>query len=93
MTSRNAWSLEGARALLVDVRAKTECAVAEVDQLEQRRREIVPGSEEDSGVEQALRQTVSTWVRAMEALGVDAKGAWLVDFDTGSGYYCWRWWW
>jgi hypothetical protein len=27
----------------------------------------------------------------MEALGVEVKGPWLVDFDNGEGYYCWRW--
>jgi hypothetical protein len=27
----------------------------------------------------------------MEAFGADVKGLWLVDFDNGSGYYCWRW--
>jgi hypothetical protein len=27
----------------------------------------------------------------MEALGLEVKGLWLVDFDNGSGYYCWRW--
>ena len=27
----------------------------------------------------------------MEALGVEVKGPWLVDFDSGAGYYCWRW--
>jgi hypothetical protein len=27
----------------------------------------------------------------MEALGVEVKGLWLVDFDNGSGYYCWQW--
>jgi hypothetical protein len=27
----------------------------------------------------------------MEALGAEVKGVWLVDFDNGSGYYCWRW--
>ena len=25
------------------------------------------------------------------ALGADVKGLWLVDFDTGAGYYCWKW--
>ena len=28
--------------------------------------------------------------REMEALGADVKGLWLVDFDNGSGYYCWQ---
>ena len=27
----------------------------------------------------------------MEALGLEVKGPWLVDFDCGSGLYCWRW--
>ena len=27
----------------------------------------------------------------MEALGVEVKGLWRVDFDNGSGYYCWQW--
>jgi hypothetical protein len=31
------------------------------------------------------------WAREMEALGLEVKGLWLVDFDSGSGYYCWQW--
>jgi len=27
----------------------------------------------------------------MEALGLEVKGLWLVDFDNGSGYFCWTW--
>jgi hypothetical protein len=27
----------------------------------------------------------------MEALGLEVKGLWLVDFDNGSGYFCWKW--
>ena len=38
-----------------------------------------------------LASAVAAWVRAMEALGVEVEGRWLVDFDHGRGYYCWRW--
>jgi hypothetical protein len=31
------------------------------------------------------------WSREQEALGVETKGLWLVDFDSGSGYFCWQW--
>jgi hypothetical protein len=24
------------------------------------------------------------------SLGCEVKGVWLVDWDTGDGYYCWR---
>ena len=31
-----------------------------------------------------------TWTRDMEMLGVVVKGLWLIDFDSGEGYYCWK---
>ena len=39
----------------------------------------------------AIQAVIERWSREMEALGAEVKGVWLVDFDTGSGYYCWRW--
>lgn len=48
-------------------------------------------SVEAAELEAKLRTVVSRWIRQMEALGVAVKGLWLVDFDNGSGYYCWRW--
>ena len=33
---------------------------------------------------------VSSWAEEILALGVEIKGLWLVDFDSGAGYYCWR---
>ena len=26
----------------------------------------------------------------MRSLGLEIKGLWLVDFDSGAGYYCWK---
>ena len=37
-----------------------------------------------------LEQLVEDWTRRMQALGVEVKDLWLIDFDNGSGYYCWR---
>jgi len=60
--------------------------------LEARRSDIGPGDDAArTALEQELARAVSGWVRAMEALGVEVKGRWLVDFDNGRGYYCWRW--
>ena len=39
-SSGRAWSLAGARALVGDVRAKTERAVAEVERLEEKRSQV-----------------------------------------------------
>ena len=35
-------------------------------------------------------EIVTGWTEAMVDRGLEVKGLWLVDFDSGSGYYCWR---
>ncbi len=89
--TKRRWTLEGSRALLQDVRARTETAARTVDELLEKRDACDPNSEAFVELDSQLRIEVSRWVRAMEALGVDVKGLWLVDFDNGSGYYCWKW--
>ena len=86
------WSLATAREIAVEVRRITAAAVEEVEALEARR-DAVDASDKDAraALEQEVRRGVARWVRAMEALGVEVKGRWLVDFDNGRGYYCWRW--
>ena len=29
-------------------------------------------------------------MRQITGLGLEVKGLWLVDFDSGAGYYCWK---
>lgn len=83
------WTLEAARQILPEVRRHTARAVREVEALSTRKDE--GGDETAAERRQHVARVVSRWIRTMEALGVDAKGAWLVDFDSGSGFYCWRW--
>ncbi len=83
------WTLEGARAVFPDVRTRTERAVRRVDALLEGRPEDAMRS--DPALREQVEGIVSRWVREMEALGTDIKGLWLVDFDNGSGYYCWKW--
>ena len=33
---------------------------------------------------------VSEWAASIQSLGIVVKGLWLIDFDSGSGFYCWR---
>jgi hypothetical protein len=85
------WSLEGARAVLPDVRARTERAVRAADSLAAQRDAAPEGSSDRKTFEERLESVLMRWAREMEALGADVKGVWLVDFDNGNGYYCWRW--
>ena len=84
------WSLETARAMLDEVRSRTERAVQQADPLNVGRASVA-GTPAEAEVEARLRRVVSRWIREMEALGVAVKAPWRVDFDNGSGYYCWRW--
>jgi hypothetical protein len=88
-----AWSLATAREMVREVRRLTAPAVAAVEALEARRDELAARANDPvrQALEQELAQALAAWVRAMEALGVEVKGRWLVDFDNGRGYYCWRW--
>lgn len=85
------WSLEAARALLPDVRSRTARAVTEVETLEAARDAAAEGSAERAEAELRLEQAALRWAREMDALGLEVKGLWLVDFDSGAGYYCWTW--
>lgn len=84
-----AWTLEGARAVLGDVRALTERAVREAEALLLERERAEPARRRE--IDARMQGVVSRWAREIEALGAEAKGAWRVDFDNGSGSYCWRW--
>ncbi len=35
-------------------------------------------------------RVVEEWAESVLALEVEVKGLWLVDFDSGAGYYCWK---
>ena len=89
--AKRQWSLEGARALLDEVRERTGRAVGEVEKLLAEGEGQETGSPERQAIDARIRVAVSRWLRSMEALGLEIKGLWLVDFDNGSGYYCWRW--
>jgi hypothetical protein len=83
-----------------EVRERTAGAAGEVEKLLAEREGRKAGSPERQAIDAQIRVAVSRWVRSvavsrwvrsMEALGLEVKGLWLVDFDNGSGYYCWRW--
>ena len=74
---RKIFTLDEARALLPRVKELTSDAVARFSQL--------PGDQEDE-----RRAIVEGWVGELESLGCEIKGLWLVDFDSGGGYYCWK---
>jgi len=83
------FSLAEASALLPQVKHLTADAVRRAEALAAQLRGLVEDNPEHSILSQALRDVVSGWAAEVQALGLQAKGLWLVDFDNGEGYYCW----
>ena len=79
---KRTFSYAEARALLPRVRALTEAAYRKVAEIEGR-----PPAETSA---EEVEAVVADWARQVIELGLEVKGAWLADFDNGSGYYCWR---
>ena len=45
---------------------------------------------EGADSEDDRQEVVRGWIQQLSELGVVIKGLWLVDFDSGAGYYCWK---
>ncbi|MBK9324602.1 MAG: DUF2203 domain-containing protein [Bdellovibrionaceae bacterium] len=41
-------------------------------------------------LEARLSDIVTRWQSKIEKLGAQPKGLWLADFDSGDGYFCWK---
>ncbi len=80
------FTFDEARALLPSIRERTRRAVEEIEALEER------GAEEEAAhLEKEAEDVFRRWAGEISGPGVEVKGPWLVDFDSGAGYYCWRW--
>jgi hypothetical protein len=88
--SRRVFSYDEALSLFPLVRERTAAAVREVDELAAALGAVAPAPEEIADPESAFRDVVDRWAREVESWGCEVKGLWLVDWDAGDGYFCWR---
>ena len=84
------FTLAEAQALFPLVRSITQAAYAELDPVRQQLAAMIPSNPQIHAVEKLYETIVRRWVAKMERLGLVIKGLWLVDFDTGDGYLCWK---
>jgi hypothetical protein len=72
------------------VRRLTREAVLQVESIFQRVESQEELDDRQAELESATQSIVDAWASQIEGLGCEVKGLWLVDFDSGAGYYCWR---
>lgn len=86
MIGKRVFTYEEAAALLPEVQRITAAAVDEAEELI---RQVSTEAEADA-LAGRYQNIVTRWAEAIMRLGIEVKGLWLIDFDNGSGYYCWR---
>jgi len=85
------FTLEEARAILPKVQAVTQ-PVFELASSLAEELQVAEDRGDDSRVESLqlrLETLMDSWADAVRDLGPDVKGPWLVDFNSGDGYWCW----
>jgi hypothetical protein len=84
------FTLAEARKLLPQVRDVTQQYHDRVEAVRERADDVQePG--DLAALEQHMQDLMREWAAAVMALGVEVKGLWLADFDSGDGYYyCWK---
>jgi hypothetical protein len=84
------FSLEQAEHLLPIVKKITKRAVDRFVVLEEKLQHVQDQPKKWQEVEQEIAELLNEWSDKIAKLGCLPKGIWLVDFDNGKGYYCWR---
>jgi len=84
------FTLAEAQALFPLVRRVTAASHRELEPVRQLLERTVPSHPDLPQIERRYETIVRRWVGKMERLGLVVKGLWLVDFDTGDGYLCWK---
>lgn len=84
------FSLAEAQALFPLVRGITQRAAEALAPVQRQLKVLPRRSPELQAAEERYQTLVNGWVNKMRRLGLVVKGLWLVDFDTGDGYLCWK---
>jgi hypothetical protein len=84
-SSKRIFSYDEALATFPAVRDLTAAAVRQVEALTNEE-----GDDRSEELDEARERIVQAWAREITSIGCEVKGLWLVDWDSGDGYYCWR---
>lgn len=88
---REVFSLEDAQRILPVVRrityefsAKVELLIARLETLQLNQTETI------CALEKQVNELIQQWNDKIRKLGADPRGLWVVDFNNGGGFFCWK---
>lgn len=84
------FSLEQAQDMLPVIKKITKRAVDRFLVLEEKLQHFQDHPDKWQQVEEEIADLLNHWSEKIAKLGCLPKGIWLVDFDNGRGYFCWR---
>lgn len=84
------FDLEAVHRLLPSVQTLTAGAAERADEVVSKAQRFEERDPRRSMLEHTLRDIVEEWAHRIAEMGAEAKGLWLVDFDNGTGYWCWK---
>ncbi len=84
------FTLSEASDALKLVKSITHDSYVQLQAIKSKLEKLLPSDPRVVFVEKEYEQVVKAWIAKMERLGVIVKGLWMIDFDTGDGYLCWK---
>ncbi|MGE5234385.1 MAG: DUF2203 domain-containing protein [Acidobacteriota bacterium] len=88
--SKRTFTYEEALSMFPVVRDRTAAAVRQVEALVNQIRSRDDAEARKEELEVSYRRILEAWTEEIQSLGCEVKGPWLVDWDNGDGYYCWK---
>lgn len=88
--TRRVFSYEDALSTFPQVRDLTKAAVRQVEALWNNVHSREEMETRRGELQETFDRIVAAWTEEITLVGCDVKGLWLVDWDSGDGYYCWR---
>ncbi len=91
ISRKGIFSLREAKEILPVIRKITQEFSQKVEVLIARLETMDPSqTAEVFKLETLVNTLIQSWNEKIRKLGGQPKGLWLVDFDSGEGYFCWK---
>lgn len=87
---RKVFEFSDINALLPIVHRITKTYSEKVAKLIQKLEHVAQQEQVVESIEREINDLIQEWQVKVEKLGAVTKGLWIADFDSGDGYFCWK---